>query len=198
VVGAVEDGQDRISDYLPIDAPAVVAARINDVCHSALSPRPRVQTNVVYIAADHPVVVVNVWPHDGVVANKVKGNDRWEFYRRFGKGKKPIAFEEVERMWTDGRKGRVLMSRIPETDLGLLRVDAREGHGVHMLGPYTIVRMQDYFTLYLSRPGTAFNLPYECVKAVWPSTGGGWSISLDVDVYLDPGSQMRVKYVPRN
>jgi hypothetical protein len=196
VLGADEDGGDRLSGYVDVADAAKVAARVSDVCHSALSPRADVQPVVVLHGAVH-LVVVNVAPFDGVVANRVKGTDRWEFKRRFGKSKRSLTFEEAERMWTEGRKGRVMLGKIPDADLNRIRIDVKEGHGIHLNGPFTIQRSADHFMIAFSTPGPVFNLPYESVRAVWPSAHGGWAVALDVEVALDPGGQMRVKYFPK-
>ena len=136
---------------------------------------------------------MNVAPYDGVVANRLKGTERWEFKRRFGKNKRTITFEEVERMWTEGRKGRILLSKVPTgSDV---YVDAIE-LGIYMKGPFGLQMKDDYFLLALDLPGKTVNLPYECVRASWPRAGGGWSIALDVE-FSRLGEGIRAKYVPR-
>ena len=196
IVGAIEDEHNRLLDYQPVPDAAAVAQRITDVCHTWFFPRLEVHPTVlVTIDRKDALLVVNVEPFDGVVAIKPRGKDYYEFYRRFGKGKKPISFEEVEHMWTDGRKGRLLLAKIPEADLSKICIDAEEGHGVDLRGPFAIARREDHFVLALSTPGPTVNLPYECVRAVWPAAGGGWSVSLAVRFALTATGELRAKYM---
>ena len=193
IVGAVEDGQDRLAEYVSVPDAAAVAARVADVCHSALSPRPDVRPVVITTGAIQ-VVSVNVLPHDGVVANRLKGTDRWEFKRRFGKTKRSLTFEEVEEMWTEGRRGRVLLSKVPQGSS--IYIDAIENN-VHLQGPFQIRLQDDYFIVAFDRPGHNVSLPYECVRAVWPRAGGGWSIALAVEFSrFTSSSPIRAKYLP--
>lgn len=196
IVGAIEDEHNRLLDYQAVPDAATVAQRVTDVCHTWFFPRLEVHpTLLVTVDRKDALLVVNVEPFDGVVAIKPRGKDYYEFYRRYGKGKKPISFEEVERMWTDGRKGRLLLAKIPERDLSQIRVDAEDQPGVHLSGQFAIIRREEYFTIALSIPGPTVNLPYECVRAVWPSAGGGWSVSLAVRFEIDAGGQLRAKYL---
>lgn len=192
IVGAAEDGTDRLSGYVSIQA---VAQRVVDACYAALSPRLTVDARVIERSPGIALVVVNVPAHDGVVAIKLKGVERWEFYRRVGKGKKPFSFEEVEHMWTDGRRGRVLLGRIPEQELNQVWLDVTEGRGVAISQPAGIRKQETHFqVVYHSR---VFNFPYEWIKAVWPSADGRWSIAIAVRFQMSNfDSELQARHQP--
>jgi len=198
IVGAVEDDHNRLMAYQPVPDAASVAQRVTDVCHTWLFPRLEIHpTLMVTTDRKDAVLVVNVEPFGGVVAITPRGKDYSEFYRRFGKGKKPISFEEVERMWTDGRKGRLLLAKIPKIDLGKVRLDVVEGHGIALSKHLELLRLDDYFNVSFGAGAPSFNFPYEFVRAVWPAAGGGWHLSLSVKFELNSLGEIRTYYVSR-
>ncbi len=185
IIGAEEGEGGRLARFVSIEDPETVILRVRNTCYDRLSPR------VVVVAltlnnAESSIVVVNVQPSVGPVAirvSKEKKKIRWEFCRRYGKTKQPIEFEEVERMWSDGRRGKVLLSRIPDPQLKTVYLDIevpREATKFFLFDQAsTITRDEDYFGLKLPG-GETFNFPYEFVKSVWPRVEGGWFVVLDV------------------
>lgn len=180
IVGAREDEAGRLQEYVDVEAPDVVVSRINDACYANLFPRVSLDCIAMNTSKGNHVVVANVQASVEPVAIRV--GDKWEFYRRYGRSKKPIDFEEVQRMWTEGRRGKILMSKIPKTDLTRIHLDVRPGPGCFpqfMDADSGIILADDYFTVALASRET-FNFPYEFVKAVWPRVAGGWFVALDV------------------
>jgi Putative DNA-binding domain len=200
IVGAVEDGKDRLTGYVTVAEAAKVAQRVNDVCHGALSPRAELRITTILIAHAKEIVVINVMPHVGIVAIKVKGSDRWEFYRRYGKGKRPVSFEEVEHMWTEGRRGQVILSKVPvdptQDQTRLVIVDAVASDPAFLREPVRLMLHDSCFELELKN-GKHFFLPYEFVRAAWPDLNGQWTVSLTAKFEWEPhGQVMKAGYSP--
>lgn len=198
IVGADEDTSGRLHDFVPVPDAQGVASRLRDLCYARLSPRVEVDCVVLKIPSGSEVVVANVAPSVGPVA--IKHGDKWEFYRRYGKSKKPIDFEEVEHMWTDGRRGKLMLLKIPTEKSADERrrvfVDATASDPAFLRGPCVLTLHDDRFELKLENQQT-FGLPYEFVRAAWEGSEGQWFVSLTARFELRGSeSTIRVGYSP--
>lgn len=177
VIGAQDSPDRRLIGYVDVEETEKVERRVTQACYERLSPRVEVGCAIL-TTEGHRVLVVNVPASIGPVRIKVSGTERWEFYRRHGKLKHPISFEEVERMWSDYRRGRILLSKVPEG--APIYVDPSIADSAfHMMlkSPAYLELHEGHFTIVVSQLFDV-NLPYEAVRAVWPRVGGGWSVSL--------------------
>jgi predicted HTH transcriptional regulator len=191
VLGAVEDEDNRVVAFQHVEDAATVAQRVTDVCRSWLFPRLDVTTALLTSSDHKTVVVVNVEPADGVVAVTPRGKDYCEFYRRVDKSKKPLTFEEVERMWTDGRRGRVLVSRMPTEALDDVRLNAIE-EGVVLTKRAKVRKHESH--LEVAYGTSIFTFPYEAVQAVWPASDGGWCLALAARFYVRSDGVLQARY----
>lgn len=183
VLGATTE-RDKLTSYSSMSDIERIEARIMDVCHSRLAPRVDVACAAVDLPGGGQVLVVNARASESAVGVRVTSG-RWDFYRRYGKGKKPMEFSEVEQMWSEGRRGRILLSRV--TDLRDVYVDAPNIDARLAKERWRLQRHSDH--LELTRSGGRFYLfPYEFVRAVSPRAGGGWSVALAVRFFRDPES----------
>lgn len=147
IIGAAEQNG-RLSGFFPVQDPEVVAARIRSTCYERLSPRMEPEVVTLNVGG-LDIIVVNAQASNGPVAIRV--GDRWEFYRRYGKSKMPFGFEEAEHMWGDGRRGKLQLLKIPESQLKNVFLDIEVPHQAqrHFLFEQfsTITRNEDDFSV---------------------------------------------------
>jgi hypothetical protein len=125
-----------------------------------------------------------------------------EFFgrKRYGKGKRPISFEEVERMWTQGRRGHVILAKVPvdptQDQTRSVIVDAVASDPAFLREPARLMLHDSCFELELKN-GKHFFLPYEFVRAAWPNLNGQWTVSLTAKFEWEQHGQfMKAGYSP--
>jgi len=178
LIGA-DEADDKLTGLPGIPDAAKERSKVEKAAFANLEPRVAPDVRVIDRPGGDPVLAVNVPAFPGVVGVRVNA-ERWEFPVRRGTDRHYLTFGEAEKMLTQDRRGRLLIESIPEASWSRITVDAylrkipRGGWTLKTLETHCVV---------LACPGNQhIEIPYSFIKAVWPSGGDRFTISMDVAI----------------
>lgn len=180
LVGAEEEPDTAVlKEYVGIPDADAEGRRIKQLALARLDPQPDVETVPIRTSDGLNVLAINVAPFPGVVG--VRHEIKWEFYVRRERLNHAVTFGEAEKMLTQDRRGRLLIESIPKESWSQrITVDAYLRRIPR--GKWSLKRL-DAHNVVLACPGNYdIEIPYSFIKAVWPSGGDRFTISVDAAI----------------
>lgn len=171
IIGAEEDGSDRLAEFVGIDDVGLHEQRIADVCASTLAPRPELRFYRHHVVDARSVLVVNVRPFPGVIGAQLPGTDRWEFPIRDGKTRRFLRYDEVERMNLQDRRVRLMFEKIEDLNKIAFTFDA-DLKNINRDG-WSVEDLREDYVVFLAPNGVRTYIPYAFVRAIWPRGSDG-------------------------